>query len=162
MDLTWTFHQAGIGVRFVPEAVCYPIEPYNFRFMRKQLRRWSHGFIQNVSLHWRGLLGVPFLRSAVTVMLWDALFASLVFLVVLPALIVTLQSPWLLLAYFIDAPAILVPLLAGAAPRRESLRAVLCLPAFFVLRVVNAAYFLEAAWSEWVLRRPALVYEKGH
>src|SRR5256714_4579870 len=65
MDLTWTFHQAGVGVRFEPEAVCYPIEPYNFRFMGRQLRRWSPGFIPNIPLHCGGLLTLPFLRSAV-------------------------------------------------------------------------------------------------
>ena len=27
MDLTWSFYHTGYGVRFVPEAVCYPIEP---------------------------------------------------------------------------------------------------------------------------------------
>ena len=52
MDLTWSMYHAGRSVRFVPEAVCYPIEPHNFHFMRKQLRRWSHGFMQNVQLHW--------------------------------------------------------------------------------------------------------------
>ncbi len=162
MDLTWSFHRAGIGVRFEPEAVCYPIEPHNFRFMSKQLHRWSHGFVQNVALHWRGLLDVSFLRSAVAVALWDAVIASFVFLFVLPILIVTLQNPWLLLAYFIDAPALLVPLLAGAVPRREVWRMLFSVPAFFVLRLVNGYYFLEAVWSEWFLRRPALVYEKGH
>jgi len=162
MDLTWTFHQSGVGVRFVPEAVCYPIEPYNFRFMRRQLHRWSHGFIQNVTLHWKGLLTVPFLRSAVAVALWDAIVASLVFLIVLPLLVVALRSSWLLLAYFIDAPAILVPLLIGAIPRREFGRTLASLPAFFVLRLVNGFYFLEAIWSEWFLRRAFLTYEKGH
>lgn len=162
MDLTWSFHRTGVGVRFVPEAICYPIEPYNFRFMRKQLRRWSHGFIQNVALHWKGLLTVPFLRSAVAVALWDAIVASLAFLIVLPLLAIALKSPWPLLAYFIDAPAILVPLLMGATPRREFGRTLLSLPAFFVLRLVNGFFFLEAVWSEWFLRRPFLVYHKGH
>jgi biofilm PGA synthesis N-glycosyltransferase PgaC len=27
MDLTWSFYARGLGVRFIPEAVCYPIEP---------------------------------------------------------------------------------------------------------------------------------------
>ena len=48
MDLTWTLYQGGSKVRFMPDAVCYPIEPHNLDLMRKQLRRWSHGFIQNV------------------------------------------------------------------------------------------------------------------
>jgi len=36
------------------------------------------------------------------------------------------------------------------------------LPAFVVLRVVNAAFMLRALWMECVLRRPLTVYEKGH
>ena len=162
MDLTWSFHEAGVGVRFVPEAVCYPIEPYNFRLMSAQLRRWSHGFLQNFTLHWKELLHVPFLRSAVAVALWDAVIASLAFLIVLPILMIAMRTPWPLLAYFIDAPAILVPLIIGAIPRREIGRTLASLPSFFVLRLVNAFYFLEAIWSEWFLRRPLRVYVKGH
>lgn len=162
MDLTWRFYQAGRAVRFVPEAVSYPIEPADFHFMGKQLRRWSHGFVQNVRLHWRGLLEVPYLRSAVAVALWDALIASLVFLVLLPVLAIALRQPWLLIGYVIDVPALLVPLLAGGIPRGEVRRALASLPAFFVLRTVNAMFFLRAAGAEWILHRPLLVYEKGH
>lgn len=162
MDLTWRFYQAGHGVRFVPEAVSYPIEPHNFDFMSKQLRRWSHGFIQNVQLHWRGLLDVPYLRSAVAVATWDALVASFIFLFLLPVLALVFGNPWLLLGYIIDLPALLVPLFVGAVPRREVGRALASLPAFFVLRTVNGFFFLSAAWSEWVRGRSLLVYEKGH
>jgi len=162
MDLTWSFYQAGHQVRFVPEAVCYPIEPHNFAFMRKQLRRWSHGFAQNVSLHWRGLLHVPFLRSAVAVSVWDATLAAAIYLILLPALALGLRNPWLLAGYVIDAPAMLVPVIAGAAPRREVRRALASMPAYFVLRTVNAAFFHRAAFSEWVLGRSFRVYEKGH
>ncbi len=80
MDLTWSAYQLGHQVRFVADAVCFPIEPHNFHFMRKQLKRWSHGFIQNVRLHWRGIMKLPFLRSVILVMCWDATVASLVFL----------------------------------------------------------------------------------
>jgi len=162
MDLTWSFYQAGHKVRFIPEAVSYPIEPHNYNFMSKQLRRWSHGFVQNVQLHWKGLLEVPFLRSAVAVATWDAAIASFVFLFVLPLLALVLQQPWLLLGYVIDIPALLIPLLFGAWPRKEFGKALSSLPAFFVLRVVNAAFFLEAIWSEWVRGRSLMVYEKGH
>src|SRR5712691_12713606 len=98
--------------------------------MRKQLRRWSHGFLQNVRLHWRGLLGVPYLRSAVAVALWDATIAAAVYLMLLPVLAVLLASPWILLGYVIDAPAVLVPVLAGAVPRREVGRALASVPVY--------------------------------
>jgi biofilm PGA synthesis N-glycosyltransferase PgaC len=162
MDLTWTFYQAGQSVRFVPEAVCYPIEPHDLDFMSKQLKRWSHGFLQNVRLHWRGILPLGFLSTVVGVGLFDAVVASLIYLVVLPLLAVVLSAPLLLLVYVVDVPAVLVPVLVAGWRRGETLRALLSLPAFFVLRTVNGFFMLEALWTEVVLRRPLLVYEKGH
>ncbi len=162
MDLTWSFYQAGRRVRFVADALCYPIEPHDFGFLSRQLRRWSHGFVQNVRLHWRGILDVPYLRSAVAVSIWDATVASLVYLLLLPVLAIVLRAPWLLLGYLIDLPAVLVPVVAGALPRRELPRALASVPAFFVIRTVNAVFFLLAIWTEVIRGRPLLVYEKGH
>jgi biofilm PGA synthesis N-glycosyltransferase PgaC len=162
MDLTWSFYQAGQSVRFVPDALCYPIEPHDLDFMGKQLRRWSHGFIQNVRLHWRGILPLGFLSTVVGVALFDAVVASLIYLIVLPILAIVLASPLLLLVYVIDVPAVLVPVLVAARRRGEVGRALVSLPSFFVLRAVNGFFMLEALWTEVVLRKPLLVYEKGH
>ena len=162
MDLTWTLYERKCAVRFVPEAVCYPIEPHDYAFLRKQLQRWSHGFVQNIALHWRGLLDVPFLRSAVAVSCWDAIVASIVYLVLLPVLAILLENPYILLGYVIDVPAILVPVVAGAWPRRDLRRALLSVPSFFVLRTVNALWFLRAVWIEVVRGRRLTTYEKGH
>jgi poly-beta-1,6-N-acetyl-D-glucosamine synthase len=162
MDLTWSLYQSGQQVRFVPSAVCYPIEPHNFRFMSRQLKRWSHGFVQNVQLHWRGVLRVPYLRSAVAVSMWDATLASFIYLILLPVLTLWFQTPWLLVGYLIDAPALAVPVLVGAVSRGETKRALASLPSFFVLRTVNAVFFLAAVWSELVMGRGFHRYEKGH
>jgi biofilm PGA synthesis N-glycosyltransferase PgaC len=161
MDLTWSFYQAGWGVRFVPEAVCYPIEPQNFRFLGKQLRRWSHGFFQNVLLHRRGIGEQHFLRSTVAVAMWDASIASIAYLLALPVLAL-LVSPLFLLGYLIDLPAVAVPTVAAAWRRGEVGRALASLPCFLALRVVNAVYILRALVAEVVLRRRLTVYEKGH
>ena len=99
VDLTWRFSFAGHRVRFVPEAMCYPIEPHDFHFMRKQLKRWSHG---------------------------------------------------------------LIPVLVAARRSRGVGEVFASLPAFFLLRTVNSVFILEALWSELILRRPLLVYEKRH
>lgn len=162
VDLTWCFYQQGYQVRFIPEAVCYPIEPHDFNFMRKQLRRWSHGFVQNVRLHWRGVLNVRYLRSAVAVAFWDATFASLAYLVVLPVLALFFMAPIFLLGYVLDAPAILVPVAFAAVQHKQVRKAAGSLPAFFVLRIVNGLFLLEALWNELLVGRPLLVYEKGH
>ncbi len=161
MDLTWSFYEAQRKVRFIPEAVCYPIEPQNYRMMRAQLRRWSHGFVQNVRLHWRGILGIPYLRSMVAVALWDAVVASVAYLFLLPLLVI-LVSPWFLVGYVVDAPAVVVPVLVKAVARGETVRAIMSLPGFFVLRMVNGVFMLKAIWAELVANRPLTVYEKGH
>ena len=161
MDLTWTLYRCGWNVRFAPKAVCYPVEPATFGFLSKQLRRWSHGFVQNVRLHWTGISRLGFLRSAVAVACWDAFAASLLFLVGLPLLAVFV-SPFFLLGYVVDAPVLLVPVVAGAVRRRELGRALVSLPAFFVLRVVNAVFIVQALWQDVVRKRPLRVYEKGH
>lgn len=161
MDLTWSFYQEGNAVRFIPEAVCYPIEPHTFDLMRKQLRRWSHGFIQNVQLHWRGVLRVEYLRTLVGLAIWDATIASVAFLFVIPLLAIFVH-PLFLLGYVIDLPAVLVPVMIKAASRRELGKAVASFPAFMVLRFVNAVFFLNAFVREIFLRQRLAVYEKGH
>jgi len=161
MDLTWNFYREGHGVRFVPEAVCFPIEPHNYKFMSSQLRRWSHGFLQNVRIHWRDVLDQPYLRTMLMVCVWDAVIASAVFLLLLPLLAIFVH-PVFLLWYAIDLPAIAVPVIVKGIRRREVLRVLTSLPSFFVLRFVNAVFLLRAAWKEFAVRRPLLVYEKGH
>ena len=86
--------------------------------MRKQLRRWSHGFMQNVQLHWNALLSIGFLRSVVGVALWESTVASIIYLGVVPLTAILAQNPLILLVYVLDAPALMVPVLTqgrGAA-----------------------------------------------
>ncbi len=162
MDLTWSYYLKGHHVRFIPEAVCYPIEPHSYKFMSKQLKRWSHGFIQNVLLHWKNIRTIPYLNYMITVSLWDATVASFVYLFLLPVLAVAFMNPWFLLGYVIDIPAILMPTLFVALQRREVWRLLSSLPAFFILRTVNGLFIMEAVWSEVFMRRRFNVYEKGH
>jgi poly-beta-1,6-N-acetyl-D-glucosamine synthase len=162
MDLTWSMYAAGQRVRFVPEAVCYPIEPHDFFFMRKQLRRWSHGFMQNVQLHHVNLLGIPFLRSVVGVALWESTVASVIYLGIVPLSALFFRQPAILLMYILDAPALMTPVLSQAAARGEFWRALASIPSFFVIRIVNCFFVLEAIWSEFIVGRRLLVYEKGH
>ena len=161
MDLTWSLYRADHKVRFIPAAVCYPIEPHNFNFLSKQLKRWSHGFIQNVRLHWRHVLHQPYLSAMVLIGLWDAVIASCVSLVVLPLLAILLH-PAFLVGFFLDLPAIAIPVLTKAWQRSEMGKALISLPCFLVMRFVNAVFMIRAVWLECVVMRPLLVYEKGH
>ncbi len=162
MDLTWSFHLQGYGVRFIPEALSYPIEPHDYHFMHKQLKRWSHGFMQNVRLHWQDLLEVPYLRSFVGVVVWDAVVASIAFLILVPLLAILLRLPILLIAYVMDMPIILIPAVMKGRELHETGRALASVPCFLVLRLVNCAFVLEAFVTEIVLGKSFRHYEKGH
>lgn len=166
MDLTWSIYLKGLDVRFAERAVCFPVEPHNFDFMRRQLRRWSAGFVQNVKVHWKDLLNAngvraELLRSMVFIGLWDAIVAVLAFFVLIPLLAIFVH-PLFLLAYVIDIPTVLVPILYQAAKRREVGRAIAALPGFFVLRFVNAIFIARALWTELVVDKSVTVFEKGH
>jgi len=162
MDLTWSYYVKGYGVKFIPSALCYPIEPHNLLFLKKQLKRWSHGFVQNVRLHWRDIRKIQYLNYMVTVSLWDAVVASLLYLILIPVLSIVFLNPLFLLGYVIDIPAVLVPTLGKAIKRREVIRVLSSIPAFFVLRTANGIFLLEAIWSEVIKKRSFNVYEKGH
>jgi poly-beta-1,6-N-acetyl-D-glucosamine synthase len=162
MDLTWTFYQCGYKVRFVPKAYCFPIEPHNYAFMSKQLKRWSHGFMQNVRLHWRHVMHIGYLRMLVAVALWDATIASVAYLLLLPLLVIIFRNPFFLLGYIIDAPAVIVPILLSVRKKKNVGRILVSVPAFFVLRTVNSVFMLEAFWSELIMKKRFTVYEKGH
>lgn len=162
MDLTWSFHKKNFNVRFIPDAVCYPIEPNNFHFMHKQLKRWSHGFVQNLQLHWRDVVKIPYLNYIIAVSAWDAIMGGLLYTIVLPVLTIVFQNPLLLLGYFIDTPITLVPVFYKGLQRKEGMKALASFPSFLVLRMVNSYYILEAFWTELVMRKRFSVYEKGH
>ena len=101
------------------------------------------------------------LRAIIIAMLWDSAAATIFYLVAAP-LLTLFVTPWTLLVYVIDLPVIAVPVLLEARRRGQSWRVLLDLPAFMVLRLVNSLFFIEAVWSEVLMRRRLDTYEKGH
>ena len=94
-------------------------------------------------------------------MLWDAIVMGSLLLFAVPILSV-LVNPLFLLAYVIDIPVIAVPVLLEAQGRGEFGRALVSLPAYPVLRIVNMGSMLKAFWLELVRKQSLQVYEKGH
>ncbi len=162
MDLTWSFHKSKFIVRFIPDALCYPIEPNNFHFMSKQLKRWSHGFVQNLQLHWKDVIKIPYLNYIIAVSAWDAIMGALLYVIVLPLLTIIFRNPLFLLGYFIDAPITLIPVLYKGIQRKEFFKVLFSFPSFIILRFVNSLFILEAFWSELIMKKRLLTYEKGH
>ena len=67
-----------------------------------------------------------------------------------------------MLGYVLDAPAIIIPVALAGHRRKELGRAFASFPCFYVLRLLNAVMILKALLLEGLMRRPLLVYEKGH
>ncbi|MDX2017258.1 MAG: glycosyltransferase family 2 protein [Planctomycetota bacterium] len=161
MDLTWSVYRLGMGVKFAADAVCRPVEPHNWHFLSKQLKRWTAGFAQCVKVHWADLLEMPFMRSMVAVAMWDAVIAAVAMFVLVPLMAIFVH-PIFLMMYLLDLPAIAVPVLVAGAKRGEFVKALTSLPAFWVLRFVNAYFVIRAFWNEFVAGRRLHTFEKGH
>jgi len=161
LDLTWRFYEAGECVKFVSRAVCYPVEPPNAHFMRKQLIRWSHGFAQNVRLHWRRILQIPMLRAFVIVACLDS-FLAVLYLFMTPLLALARGWRYLVAVSLVDLLLTALPVVWMGCRLKMLRQTLASLPSVFVLRWLNIFYFWRAAALEWVFRRPLHVFEKGH
>jgi cellulose synthase/poly-beta-1,6-N-acetylglucosamine synthase-like glycosyltransferase len=161
MDLTWSLYTKNLKVKFNGKALCYPIEPHDFKFLGKQLKRWSHGFIQNVVFHWKNLMKIPGLREQVLVGFADAITTGLIYFIFAPILLVI--NP-ILAAYLLGADIlfIAVPVIWKGYKLKMLQKTFLSLPFYFILRVVNSLYFFEALISELLLNKSFKKYEKGH
>jgi len=161
MDLTWSYYAIGEKVKFTGKVFCYPFEPHNLKFLGKQLKRWSHGFIQNVLLHWRELLRIPTLREQVFVGLADAIVTGILYFIFTPLFLV-LNSTLLAYLFVSDWIFITVPVLWKGYKLKMLRKSLTSLPFFFVLRVVNSVYFFKALFSELIFNKSFRKYEKGH
>ena len=161
MDLTWTYYSKGEKVKFVGEAFCYPLEPHDLTFLGKQLKRWSHGFIQNVVLHWRELLKIPVLREQVMVGLADAIITGMLYFMFVPLFLV-INPVMLFYLFAADWSFIAVPVLWKGYKLKMVRKSLTSLPFYFILRVVNSIYFFKALFSELIFKKSFRTYEKGH
>jgi cellulose synthase/poly-beta-1,6-N-acetylglucosamine synthase-like glycosyltransferase len=163
MDLTWTFYEQGRSVRFNHEVHCYPIEPENFTLMVKQLKRWSHGWAQNLRLHWQGIKRIPVLREIVATSLIDMLFGGLIYFFFAPLIAILTGNPIVFLyALFADTVFVSIPALIKGFKIKSLRQVIISLPCFFVLRTLNSIMLYKAFISEFVFRKSFHVYEKGH
>jgi hypothetical protein len=162
LDLTWTLHREGLQVGYSPKAIAYPIEPANFAQYKGQMRRWTRGFFQAVSVHARTLHNTRSLAFLVVASLWDVVTAPLVGLLFIVAAF--MGGPTFVLGGLILAWHFAWTIIALVAASRVVglLRAIRALPASITLGMFNTYFFLEGFVSEWILRRRLVAWAKGH
>ncbi|MDO5743815.1 MAG: glycosyltransferase family 2 protein, partial [Micrococcaceae bacterium] len=155
-NMTFEVHAKKLGrIAFHPNAaIAYTQDPDNFRDYTRQVRRWTLGFWQTVRRHGFHLGKFWF---AVGVYVFELVTSSLMFLVLVPAAIVSglagvllarspehdptlyhlsgLLPPYLIL-FGVIAPDLILTIFAAIMTRRISY--LLMAPAFPVMRVVDA------------------------
>jgi poly-beta-1,6-N-acetyl-D-glucosamine synthase len=163
VDLTWSLYENDKVVRFNEDVYCFPIEPENFNMMSKQLKRWSHGYLQNVRLHWKKISKVPVIREQIFISMFDSLFGTVGLFVILPLFAILLHNP-LIIAYAFLADAIFMstPALVKSIKLKNTKLVLSSLPSYFALRTINTIFFMSAFMKEFVLNKTFHKYEKGH
>jgi cellulose synthase/poly-beta-1,6-N-acetylglucosamine synthase-like glycosyltransferase len=159
-DLTWRLQLAGHSVHYVADARCQTLEPTRFGLMLRQRSRWRRGFFQNLRHHRDRLLDQPLLGAKAIFKFLDQVLNALVLLVLMPFLTIWLHPAFLMLA-LLGLPMIAVPALYFGARRGELGRVILCLPCFWMQRVVSTTGFVASVWSELIMRQTLRTYEKG-
>lgn len=162
MDVNWEFLINGHRVEFVPSAICFSMDPPNFRVFHRQVSRWTRGFLQCFSAHRHHLRRNAKLGLFALANILEAILTPTYAVVALWALV---TWGWLAFAYLcaLDIVITLSPVLAGARQFRVPLRFVFrSIPGFYRNRAVYSLVMLESILLEWVLQRKLTVWRRGH
>ncbi len=162
MDLTARYQSQGKKPKYVSQAICYPIEPFNWKTYKAQMIRWSAAFFQNAALHKKEYLSHPFGLFFGTSFL-DALVGSIEF-ALLPFLgfYVWGWQKTLWLFFLWDFLPISLCILAGGIKFHKIKLAILSIPFTFYLRILNIYFWWQALIKEWILKKSLTTYVKGH
>lgn len=161
LDMTWELHINGERMVYTPNAVCYPLDPGPVRQYYAQVKRWAHGFFQNIAVHRGALfrnrrLGLLIVASLLDIMTIPAYLVG--------AAIATFLWSWraLLILLAIEFATIFIPTAIGAWRIGQLKRAVLFFPFVWQTRILCLWIFWTAMIQVLVLGRKLHVWEKGH
>lgn len=160
MDLTWEFHFKGYKIYLVPDAYCYPVDPSTFKIYVGQVTRWISSFFQNVSIHKKSLI-----RNRIGLFVFFYLLDGIVSPILVFMLSVLLSKSLFvafLMTLIIEISTISTVSLLKAFKLKMFWKAVISLPAFFIIRPVNMFLFLKCMVNEWVLGKRLCSWDKGH
>lgn len=169
MMLTWKAHLEGKKVKFIPEAVCYPKDPSNWRQYKAQMLRWNRGFLECIKEYKLALrhnfrlfffVAWYLFSGILTPFLWISFFAYLIwFLFSHPQGTVFLLVFWGLL---LEMTIVFFTVLLGGVKYKCLKPALLYFPFYWAISPIDAYLFCNALIQEWVLGRTLQKWEKGH
>lgn len=162
MDLTFLLHRRNVGkILYVPDAVVITQDPGSFKDYMKQIHRWYTGFWQCILKHnipWEGQV----LDLEVSMLALEGLFNGLliVSMAILVPMVIMRNPGILFIPFVIDFCFFLIPTMLFVSVTHRSLRMLLFIPHFYLMRVMSSlvllltffkvvlAYDLRASWGK--------------
>ncbi len=161
MDLTWEVLLAGERVTYAADAICYPLEPHDFRTFCSQLNRWYSSFFQNVAIHKKEL--ALFKKPMLSLFVLNGLVEGILFPLIILLCAIGLTAKILAAILVIDMAIVLVPVIIKSIKLGTLRLALTSMPAYlFVTRWVGLILFLKAFVNEWLIGNRLTTWEKGH
>ena len=160
MDLTWEFLTQGRKIAFAGDAICYPLDPPNYKVYKNQVDRWYRSFFQNIAVHRKNIFKCKRLTFFVGWYLLEGLLSPLMW-VVLPFFAF---GGIKIVSYLImvNLLLIIVPLVYYGVRLNKKLLVLKSLPCYFLISLVNVFLFWRAFIREWILRNRLKEWSKGH
>lgn len=160
MDLSWEFLIEKRNIACVTEAICYPIDPSNWKIYKNQVDRWYRSFFQNISVYKWNIFKSKRLFAFISWYLLEGLIA-LGSLALLPYFII---SGNYILVPLIGLNFALIPIVVIWAAHKMGKKwlALKSIPCFFVISFINMYLFWRSFFKEWIVRDRLTVWNKGH
>lgn len=152
LDFTYTLHEAGLPIRFNPNAISYTQDPHTLSSYINQMRRWYAGGWQAFKKHYKIMFRQPNAALILSLNYIEGLVFSFLLFVTLfvnPYIFVQLFLLYFVIGAFIGA---------YAALRRKRIDLFLYSPFATLLRVVHAYLYLEQFCIEIVLDHKNMVW----
>jgi len=160
MDLTWDFLIQGRKIAFVSDAICYPLDPPNYKVYKDQVDRWYRSFFQNVAVHRKNIFGCKRLTFFVGWYLLEGLISPLIWVVLLLFAFGGIRiASYLILVNFL---LVIITSLYYGIQLNKKLLVLKSLPCYFLVSLVNIFLFWRAFIREWILRNRLKEWSKGH
>jgi len=160
MDLTWIFLTEKRRIAYQGNAICYPLDPPNWKIYQQQVDRWFRGFFQNIGVHKKDIFKSKGLTLFAGWYLADGLIGTAMMFFLAFALF---NRSWIL-SPIIASNWILIAIASiwNAHRVEKKLLAFTSLPCYFIISFLNIFLFWRACFQEWILRNRLSVWKKGH
>jgi len=160
MDLTWEFLTQGRKIALAGNAICYPLDPPNYKVYKNQVDRWYRSFFQNISVHRKDIFKCKRLTLFVSWYLLEGLLPPLIWIF----LFLFAFGGIKIASYLILANVLLITIssLYYGIKLNKKLLVLKSIPFYFIISLVNIFLFWRAFIREWILHDRLKEWSKGH